>query len=285
MVDLLDDSLLVDRYSAEGAQLELGLVGVMSDEVIIACLMELVSIVTSKLNNVFAHLHRQEADTALSSCLDAERGVDGTTKPRLRPVKHRLAGWLSFGGALADRLSTNEGQPAIVLKLVTSNRMVLEVVEATKFICHEIKAEDTVLELRIVVNIHALVTTAGEDGVEEENGEAADDEDWMLQEVDDEVHVQISVTSIQVSWLDFEIFFPSIALILDEVDGVADDATLDQPLDECPWGEAPVTAGLHEEAVAEEVVECVKYTESEGDTSHLGQEAQVDHEVVVEQVP
>ena len=44
--------------------------------------------------------------------------------------------------------------------------MVLEVVEATKFIGHEVKAEDTVLELRFVVNIHALVTAAGEDGVE-----------------------------------------------------------------------------------------------------------------------
>ena len=166
MVDLPYDSLLVDRHSTEGAQLELGLVGVMSDEVVIACLMELMRLVASKLRNVFAHLHRQEADTALSGCLDAERGIDGATKPRLRPVEHRLAGWLSFGGALTDRLSTNEGQPAIVLKLVTSNRMVLEVVEATKFIGHEVKAEDTVLELRFVVNIHALVTAAGEDGVE-----------------------------------------------------------------------------------------------------------------------
>ena len=85
MINLLDNILLINWHSAKGTQLELRLIGVVGYEIVITCLMELMRLVTSKLNNVFADFHCQEANAALSGYLDAERGIDSATKPPLCP--------------------------------------------------------------------------------------------------------------------------------------------------------------------------------------------------------
>lgn len=79
----------------------------------------------------------------------------------------------------------------------------------------------------------------------------------MLQEVHDQVHVQPRgirlILEAQIIQL-----FPVVFLLLDNVDGVAEDATLDEPLDERPGCEATISARLHQEAIAEEEIERIK---------------------------
>ena len=69
--------------------------------------------------------------------------------------------------------------------------MILEVVENAELVRHEVEAEDAVLELLVVVNIGALVAAACQDRVEQEDRETTNDEDWVLEEIHDEVHFQL----------------------------------------------------------------------------------------------
>ena len=80
-------------------------------------------------------------------------------------------------------------------------------------------------------------------------------------------------------------FCPLVLLLLDKVDGVAEDATLDEPLDERPGCEASISARLHQEAVAEEVIERIIDAETKRCAPPFKEEAQIDQKVVVEQVP
>ena len=106
----------------------------------------------------------------------------------LRPINERLATSL-VRGSLSKRLRSDERKPAVVLKFVPANGVILEVVKAAELVRHEVEAKNAVLELLVVVDVGALVTAASQDGVEQEDGEASDHEDRVLQEVHDQVHV------------------------------------------------------------------------------------------------
>ena len=67
---------------------------------------------------------------------------------------------------LTNRLSSDERQPAVVLKLVPANGMVFEIIESAKLVRNEVEAEDSILKLLVVVNVGTLVTAARKDGVE-----------------------------------------------------------------------------------------------------------------------
>ena len=132
--------------------------------------------------------HVCEANTALADRFGAKSLIDCATKMLLRLLNERLATSL-VSGSLSKRLRSNERKPAVVLKLVPANGMIFKVVKTAELVRHEVKAENAVLELFVVVDVLALVTAASQDGVEQEDGEARDDENWVLQEVDDKVHV------------------------------------------------------------------------------------------------
>ena len=132
--------------------------------------------------------HVSEANTALADRFGAKSLIDCATKMLLRLLNERLAITL-VRGSLSKRLRSDERKPAVVLKLVPANGMIFKVVKTAELVRHEVEAENAVLELFVVVDVLALVTAASQDGVEQEDGEARDDENWVLQEVDDEVHV------------------------------------------------------------------------------------------------
>ena len=132
--------------------------------------------------------HVCEANTALADRFGAKSLIDCATKMLLRLLNERLATSL-VSGSLSKRLRSNERKPAVVLKLVPANGMIFKVVKTAELVRHEVEAENAVLELFVVVDVLALVTAASQDGVEQEDGEARDDENWVLQEVDDKVHV------------------------------------------------------------------------------------------------
>ena len=163
--------------------------------------------------------------------------------------------------------------------------MILEVVQTAKLVGDKVEAEDSILELLVVVELCAFVAAARQDRVEEEDGETADNEDRVLDEVDDKVDVEVGHRWPIGELAHVLIFSPPIFLIHDQVDSVPHDTTLDEPLDERPGREALVAARLREEAVAEEIVERIKNAQAKRHASHLGEEAQVDEQVVVEEVP
>ena len=132
--------------------------------------------------------HVCEANTALADRFGAKSLIDCATKMLLRLLNERLATSL-VSGSLSKRLRSNERKPAVVLKLVPANGMIFKVVKTAELVRHEVEAENAVLELFVVVDVLALVTAASQDGVEQEDGEARDDENRVLQEVDDKVHV------------------------------------------------------------------------------------------------
>ena len=132
--------------------------------------------------------HVSEANTALADRFGAKSLINCATKMLLRLLNERLAITL-VRGSLSKRLRSDERKPAVVLKLVPANGMIFKVVKTAELVRHEVEAENAVLELFVVVDVLALVTAASQDGVEQEDGEARDDENWVLQEVDDEVHV------------------------------------------------------------------------------------------------
>lgn len=154
--------------------------------------------------------------------------------------------------------------------------MILEVIQTAELVGDEVEAEDSILELLLVGELYAFVAAARQDRVEDENGEAADDKDRVLEEVDDEVDIEVGHRWPVMYCDQILIVFPPVFLIHYQVDSVSHDTTLDKPLDERPRCEALVAAWLHQEAVAEEIVERVEDAQAKRHTSHLGEEAQVD---------
>ena len=73
---------------------------------------------------------------------------------------------------LTDRLLPHERESSVVFKFVPTDRMVLEVVKSAQFILDEVKAEDSVLETLFLIEFDALVAAAGQQGVNEEDGDA-----------------------------------------------------------------------------------------------------------------
>ena len=98
----------------------------------------------------------------------------------------------------------------------------------------------------------------------------------MLQEVHDEVHVQSGgirfVSNAQI----LKIIIPLVLLLHDQVDGVAKDATFDEPLENRPGCEASISARLLQEAITEEEVQRVKEAETKCNAAHLCEETQID---------
>lgn len=58
--------------------------------------------------------------------------------------------------------------------------MILEIVKAAKLIRHKVKAENSVLELLIVIELLTLVATARQNRIEKEDGEASYDKNGVL---------------------------------------------------------------------------------------------------------
>ena len=245
----------------------------MGDKVLVALLLELVSLMAGQLDDVLTLCHIREANRTFADRFGAKSRIDRATKMPLRPINERLATSL-VRGSLPKRLRSDERKPAVVLKFVPANGVILEVIKAAELVRHEVEAKNAVLELLVVVDVGALVTAASQDGVEQEDGEASDHEDRVLQEVHDQVHVQSGGIRLVLE-AQIELIFPLVLLLLDNVDGVAEDATLDEPLDERPGCEATISARLHQEAIAEEEIERIKDAETKCNAAHLCEEAQI----------
>ena len=87
---------------------------------------------------------------------------------------------------LSQSLSADESETAMVLKLVAANRVIDKVVESALFVLNVVERDDAVLEELIARVVAAFVAAAGQKRVEDKDGNAGDDEDWMLQKEDDQ---------------------------------------------------------------------------------------------------
>ena len=79
----------------------------------------------------------------------------------------------------------------------------------------------------------------------------------MLKEVHNKVHLQVGGIRL-VDDAQLEVIFPLFFLLHDQVDGVAEDANLDQPLGDRPRLKAAISARFLQKAVAEEIVERIE---------------------------
>ena len=188
-VDLPDHSSFVNWCSAEWAELHCLIIGVVGDKVVVAFLLELMTLMAGQLDDVLTFNHHSDANSAFADRFGAKSRIDRATKMPARPFNERLASRL-VRGPFSNRLRSDEREPAGVLKFVPANGMIFKVVKFAELERHEVEAENAVFELLVVVDVSALVTAASQDGVEQEDGEASDHEDRVLQEVHDQVHVQ-----------------------------------------------------------------------------------------------
>lgn len=244
--------------------------------------MELVIGPARQLNHFLSSIHFLVAESALANLL-LHIEDNGGTETTLDALGHGLVGVCNIRVVLAHRLLPDEGETTVIFPLVAADGMVFEVVEATQLIVDELEGEDRILELVSVLNLGSLIAAASQNRVDEEDGDAGNDENRVLEHVDNEVEVEAGSADV-VDATDFKKRFPLVGLPLDEVDGVADDSSLDDPLDDGPWSEALVPARLPQEAVAEAEVEGVEDALSKRNALHLHVEADVEQEVRVEQV-
>jgi len=137
----------------------------VGDKVLVALLLELVSLMAGQLDDVLTLCHIREANRTFADRFGAKSRIDRATKMPLRPINERLATSL-VRGSLPKRLRSDERKPSVVLKFVPANGVILEVIKAAELVRHEVEAKNAVLELLVVVDVGALVTAASQDGVE-----------------------------------------------------------------------------------------------------------------------
>ena len=78
-----------------------------------------------------------------------------------------------------------------MLELAHTNWRVPEVVVDAEFVINEVKAENAVLELVSLIQLLTLVAAASQDRVDEEDRDAAQHEDRVLQDVDNQVRIEV----------------------------------------------------------------------------------------------
>ena len=161
--------------------------------------------------------------------------------------------------------------------------MVLKVVQKVELVSNEIKADDSLLELCLVIDSVSLVAAASDNRIEEEDWEPCGNEDSVLEQVDNEVRVEIARATVSRT-SNPELVVPPIFLVLNEPNRIAEYSSFDGPFDKCWNSEALVTAWLEQDAVASSPVDAVKNAEAKSHAAHLCQETQVDQQVVVQKV-
>ena len=163
--------------------------------------------------------------------------------------------------------------------------MVTEVVDAGKLVIDVVKAENAVLELVSFIQFFSLVAAASQDRVDEEDRDAAQHENRVLQEVDNQVGIEVGRACVVHNEApNFNVFVPLLLLVDDSVDGVADYGCLNDPLAQGPLRKAAVTAESVQTESADHVVQAVVEAETKRDALHLGEEAQVCQQIVEEDV-
>lgn len=163
--------------------------------------------------------------------------------------------------------------------------MIFKIIEATKFVRYVVETDNSVLEFFIVIKLMTLVTAASKDCIDNEDRESCKYKDRMLDQVNDQVYVKHCIRPFIVKSTNHKLFVPRLLLLSYIINGSAHDTCLDEPLDQGPGREALVAARLDEEAVAEEVVQCIKQDQPTCNAAFLCREAQIDEQVVVEEVP
>jgi len=293
--DFLDDLVLNDWLSANRAQVQLTLVvvDIVVEPLAEAGFVELVLHMASELANALAWLKIAEADRAVQilHLLLRKGGVDrGTKSSRLADQEALAWGLIScslslLNIALSERLPSSEVQAAHVLELTSANRMVLEVIETAKLVRNEVKGDNSVLEKLVVAVVVALIAAASQNRVQDEDWDACDDEDRVLQEENDQIGVQVRPVPVE-SRVPFYPFVDDrrVFQLLYHENGGAHDRAKDDPLSDSPSSEAAVTAGLDQAAVAKSPVNAVEEAQAESHTLHLRVEAPVDQQVMVEKM-
>ena len=69
-------------------------------KVLVALLLELMSLVAGKLNDMLTLVHHREANTALADRFGAKSRIDCATKMLLSPLNEGLASTISIRGSL-----------------------------------------------------------------------------------------------------------------------------------------------------------------------------------------
>ena len=106
-------------------------------EVVVASFVELMSFIACELDNCVARKHLFVAKRAFATLRFSQLLKDGLTKSRSGFLQHTLACRLLIACntcALASRLLSREFKIAVELHFLTTNRMVLEVVQVTQLV-------------------------------------------------------------------------------------------------------------------------------------------------------
>ena len=157
--------------------------------------------------------------------------------------------------------------------------MVHKVVKTTKFVFDIIKTEDAVLEQVVFSQIGTFLTAAWQNWIDEEDWDSWNQEYWVLQDVDNQVHIETWLFDSCVRSrhaLILHLIFPRFVFLLDQVDSVANDSCLEDPFGNCKGSETLITARFHQEAIAEEIVEEIEYHIATCQAINFATESQID---------
>ena len=288
LVHLLDHCVLIDGFSAVRAVDCAACLSKVIDQGLVAVLVELVRVKAGQLNDLVSLAHRTVANAAFASSCTLHRRVDCAAKSAAGLLDHRLVGRRRVLLVLeALRVGAHKRQSSVVLELFPADGVVLEVVEAAELVLDEVKTDDAVLELLTLLKLLAFVAAAGEQRVDEEDGDARQHKHRVLDHVQNQVDVEVGGVRVRTNRPELalgEIFLPLVFLGPHQGNGRAEEGCLDDPLAESPGCEAPVTARLVQETVADGVIDAVVEAQAEGHALHLAVEANVDQQVVVQQV-
>ena len=105
----------------------------------------------------------------------------------------------------------------------------------------------------------------------------------MLAQINYQVDVKIGL-AMAFEGANLELRVPPVLFVLHEPDSVAHEASLNSPLDKSGHSEASIAAWYAKEAVADAPVEDIENAKTARHTFHFSEEANVDQQVVVEQV-
>ena len=160
--------------------------------------------------------------------------------------------------------------------------MVLKSIKVSKLVLNVVETEDTVFEVISTTCILGLITAACQNGIQEVDGDSSDHEDWMLQQIEQDVVVKAGKRFINCACVESIIVLP--LLVLDEIYGGSSKNDLQYPLDKGLWSEALISADFIKEAMALAKVDTIVTAESKSIALHLAPKSQINQEIVEEEV-
>jgi len=238
--NFLYDLVFFDFSSADWAKSLVALVFFCFDETLDTFSVVLVGLETGKLANLVTNNIIFEANLALIALqLGCEHANHGLGESLIHDLSDGGAHAVDLSSAasfslLSDGLS-DDSETSHALELGATSPMVDEVVELSQFKFDVVQTDDSLFEVVLLADGLVLVAAAGEDGVNDEEGDADDDEDWVLKKVQNQHCVQYlnSLILLLSVWEKEVLLLKFITLFIKQVNGDSDDDGLHDPFQEC----------------------------------------------------